>query len=103
MPRALPCSSSWRPTSAGIASSGHTSKKYFRALPKIWDIRDGLLRLLLGQALFPYTAASPELLERVDEFLGQPHLNPALARVVAEGRDVAEKALRSRELPGQQR
>jgi aminopeptidase N len=75
------------------------AEKYFQALPKIWDSRDGLLRLLLGQALFPYTAASPELLQRVDEFLGQPHLNPALARVVAEGRDVAEKALRSRELP----
>jgi aminopeptidase N len=75
------------------------AEKYFQALPKIWDSQDGLLRLLLGQALFPYTAASPELLQRVDEFLGQPHLNPALARVVAEGRDVAEKALRSRELP----
>jgi len=74
------------------------AEKYFQALPRIWDSRDGLLRLLLGQALFPYTAASPELLQRVDEFLGQPDLNPALARVVAEGRDVASKALRSREL-----
>jgi aminopeptidase N len=73
--------------------------KYFQALPEIWASRDGLLRLFLGQALFPYTAASPELLQRVAEFLGQPHLDPALARVVGEGRDVAEKALRSRELP----
>jgi len=74
-------------------------EKYFQTLPEIWDSRDGLLRLLLGQALFPYTAASPELLQRVDEFLGQPDLDPALARVVAEGRDVVSKALRSRELP----
>jgi aminopeptidase N len=74
-------------------------EKYFQALPDIWASRDGILRILLGQALFPYTAASPELLRRVDEFLGQPDLDPALARVVAEGRDVAEKALRSRELP----
>ncbi len=73
--------------------------KYFQVLPEIWASRDGLLRLFLGQALFPYTAASPELLQRVAEFLGQPHLDPALARVVGEGRDVAEKALRSRELP----
>jgi aminopeptidase N len=79
------------------------AEKYFQALPEIWDSRDGLLRLFLGEALFPYTAASPELLQRVDEFLGQPDLNPVLARVVAEGRDVAEKALRSRELPGQPR
>ena len=73
-------------------------EKYFLALPEIWASRDGLLRLFLGQALFPYTAASPELLQRVDEFLGQPGMDPALARVVAEGRDVAEKALRSRQL-----
>jgi aminopeptidase N len=76
--------------------------KYFQALPQIWATRDGLLRHLLGQALFPYTAASPELLQRVAEFLGQPDLDPALARVVAEGRDVAEKALRSRGLPDHQ-
>jgi aminopeptidase N len=73
-------------------------EKYFQALPEIWATRDGLLRIAIGQALFPYTAASPELLQRVDEFLGQPGLDPALARVVAEGRDVAEKALRSRRL-----
>jgi aminopeptidase N len=74
------------------------AEKYFQALPEIWAKRDGLQRLFLGQTLFPYTAASPELLRRVDEFLGQPDLDPALARVVAEGRDVAEKALRSRQL-----
>jgi aminopeptidase N len=73
-------------------------ERYFLALPQIWASRDGMLRILLGQALFPYTAASPELLQRVDEFLGQPGLDPALARVVAEGRDVASKALRSRQL-----
>jgi aminopeptidase N len=75
------------------------AEKYFQALPEIWATRDGLLRLLLGEALFPYTAASPGLLQRTAQFLGQPDLDPALARVVAEGRDVAEKALRSRELP----
>jgi aminopeptidase N len=73
-------------------------EKYFQALPEIWASRDGLLRIAVGQVLFPYTAASPELLRRVDEFLGQPGLDPALARVVAEGRDMAEKALRSRQL-----
>jgi aminopeptidase N len=72
------------------------AEKYFEALPVIWASRDGLLRLVLGQVLFPFTAASPQLLQRVDEFLGQPDLDPALSRVVAEGRDVAGKALRSR-------
>jgi aminopeptidase N len=71
-------------------------EKYFQVLPELWTARDGFLRIVLGQLLFPYTAASPQLLERVDEFLGHPDLDPTLSRTVAEGRDVAEKALRSR-------
>jgi aminopeptidase N len=75
------------------------AEKYFQAMPQMWVSRSGLLRQVLGQLMFPYTAASPRLLERVDEFLAQPDLDPTLVRVVAEGRDVASKALRSRELP----
>jgi hypothetical protein len=54
--------------------------------------------MLLGAELFPYSAASPELLDRIAQFLADPDIDPALARVVIEGRDVAEKALRSRAL-----
>jgi aminopeptidase N len=74
--------------------------KYFEQLPAIWAARTDLLRVLLGRGLFPYPAASPELLGRVDEFLAEPDRDPSLSRVVIEGRDIAEKALRSRALPG---
>jgi aminopeptidase N len=76
------------------------TEKFFAELPEIWATHDGMLRVLLGKLLFPYSAASPELLERVDRYLATPDLDPAIARVVIEGRDVAEKALRSRALPG---
>ena len=59
-----------------------------------------MLRVLVGKLLFPYSAASPELLERVDAFLAAPGLDPAMARVVIEGRDIVDEALRSRTLPG---
>jgi aminopeptidase N len=72
------------------------AEKYFQMLPEMWASRDGMIRIVLGRLFFPSTAASPQLLQQVDEFLGQPDLDPALARTVAEGRDVAEKALRSR-------
>ena len=75
------------------------TEKFFSQLPEIWARHDGLLRVVLGKLLFPYSAASPELLERVDAFLGTPDLDPALARVVIEGRDIVDKALRSRALP----
>jgi len=75
------------------------TERYFAELPEIWARHDGFLRVILGKLLFPYPAASPELLARVDEFLAAPDLDPALARVVVEGRDTVDKALRSRALP----
>jgi hypothetical protein len=57
-----------------------------------------MLRIVLGRLLFPYTAASPRLLQRADEFLAAGDLDPGLARAVIEGRDVAAKALRGRAL-----
>ncbi len=74
--------------------------KYFEQLPAIWAARADLLRLFLGGGLFPYTAASPELLGAVDAFLAEPGRDPSMSRVVIEGRDIVEKALRSRTLPG---
>ena len=74
--------------------------KYFEQLPAIWAARADLLRVFLGRVLFPYPAASPELLAQVDAFLAEPDLDPSLGRAVIEGRDIVEKALRSRALPG---
>ena len=76
------------------------TEKYFAQLPEVWARQDGMLRVLVGKLLFPYSAASPELLERVDAFLAAPGLDPAMARVVIEGRDIVDKVLRSRTLPG---
>jgi aminopeptidase N len=75
------------------------SERYFAELPDIWARYDGMLRVVLGKLLFPYPAASPGLLGRVDAFLAAPGLDAALARVVIEGRDIVDKALRSRALP----
>jgi aminopeptidase N len=75
------------------------AEAYFVQLPTIWAARTGLLRQFLGGLLFPYPAASPQLLRRAGEFLAGPHLDPALTRVVIEGRDTVQKALRSRALP----
>jgi aminopeptidase N len=73
--------------------------EYFARIPAIWSSRTGFARSDLVKALFPYTAASPELLSQIDEFLARPAVEPGLARIVTECRDVAEKALRARTLP----
>ncbi|HTA10651.1 MAG TPA: aminopeptidase N [Streptosporangiaceae bacterium] len=74
--------------------------KYFEQLPAIWAAYPDLLRVFLGRTLFPYSAASPELLAQAEAFLAAPGLDPSLSRAVVEGRDIVEKALRSRALPG---
>jgi hypothetical protein len=46
--------------------------------------------------LFPYSAAGPGLLASIEEFLRADPRDPGLARIVIEGRDVVQKALRAR-------
>jgi len=75
------------------------TERYFAALPGIWSSRSELFRILLGQALFPYYAASPQLIEQIDAFLDAEDRDPGLTRVVVECRDMVQRALRSRALP----
>ncbi len=74
------------------------AERYFEILPTIWSARGEHFRVLLGQMLFPYPAASPELVERISAFLAAEERDPGLARVVIECRDIIERALRSRAL-----
>jgi aminopeptidase N len=72
---------------------------YFDVLPDIWENRGDHIKRLLADGLFPYWAASPELLRQVDDFLAAEQRDPALVRVLIERRDIVERALRSRALP----
>ena len=72
--------------------------RYLAELETIWATHDGHTRVRLGELLFPYPAASPELLARIDEFLTRPR-DPGLVRVLTDHRDTVQRALRSRALP----
>jgi aminopeptidase N len=73
---------------------------YFATLPEIWENRGDHIKRVLADGLFPYWAASPELLRQVDDFLAAEQRDPALVRVLIERRDIVERALRSRALAG---
>jgi aminopeptidase N len=75
-------------------------QRYLEVLPHIWSSREEHFRLLLGQVLFPYPAASAELIEQLDGFLAVSQRDPGLVRVIVECRDTAQRALRSRALGG---
>jgi aminopeptidase N len=74
-------------------------ERYLEVMPTIWSSRGEQFRMVLGQLLFPYPAASPEVVARMDEFLAAEERDPGLARVVIECRDTVQRALRSRALP----
>jgi aminopeptidase N len=86
----------------GFQVPGHAAllapyaERYFAELPEIWASRGEHFRVLLGQALFPITAASPQLIARIDEFLAEGPRDPGLVRLLAEQRDVVQHALQSR-------
>ena len=73
--------------------------RYLGTLREIWPTRSGHLRVLLGDLLFPYPAATAELLAQIDEFLAVGPADPGMARVLTERRDTLQRALRSRALP----
>ncbi len=73
--------------------------RFFTELPGSWASLSTPMRMVFGQVLFPYSAASPDLLARMDKVLAQGDQDPAFRRAVIEGRDVAEKALRTRTRP----
>jgi aminopeptidase N len=75
------------------------AERYLEVLPAMWSSRGEHFRIVLGQLLFPYPAASPELVERIDAFLAAEERDPGLVRVLIEHRDTVERALRSRALP----
>jgi len=75
------------------------AQAYFRVLPDVWSTRGDHIKRVLADGLFPYSAASPELVQRVDAFLAAEKRDPALLRILIERRDTVERALRSRELP----
>ncbi len=76
------------------------TERFFEQLPQIWASRNDAMKLVFGQVLFPYSAASAELLDQIEVFLADGDRDPGLKRAVIQGRDVTEKALRARALPG---
>jgi len=89
----------------GFAQPEHASllapyaERYLEIMPAIWSSRGEHMRVVLGRLLFPFPAASPGLVERIDAFLAAEERDPGLVRVLIEHRDTVERALRSRALP----
>ena len=72
--------------------------RYLAAIEDIWAGGSVDQRLQLGTLLFPYPAASSELLTMIEEFLTTAPRDPALARMLRDHQDAVQRALNSRAL-----
>jgi aminopeptidase N len=70
-------------------------EKYLETADTIWDRLGTQKASVALEYIFPKPLASPELLDRVDEWLGSSPANPAAKRFVREGRDDVARALRA--------
>jgi aminopeptidase N len=70
--------------------------RYFEVLPTVWDTRTMEIAQSVTMGLYPMFLVDDETLAATDAFLAQPGLNSACRRLVIEGRDGVERAMRAR-------
>ena len=70
-------------------------QRYFESISDIWTQRAGEIARVLAVRLYP-DAISDAALAAADAFLAQSSLEPQLRRLVGEGRDDVQRALRAR-------
>jgi aminopeptidase N len=71
------------------------AKRFFEALPVVWEHRDLSAALAFGR-MYPHLIVSPETIELTDRYLERNAVPGPLRRLVLEGRDGIERALRTR-------
>jgi aminopeptidase N len=70
-------------------------QRYFDTIASVWDKRPGEIARSIAVGLYP-DAISDAALAAADAFLADTSLPPALRRLVSEGRDDVQRALRAR-------
>jgi aminopeptidase N len=84
----------WRAEQTNLLAP-YAAHEWVEALAQVWVERDTNEALTLTSALFPTTRPDPALIAAADRLLHAPWLPPAGRRIVIEGRDDAQRALRA--------
>jgi aminopeptidase N len=71
---------------------------YFKALADLWVSRPHEMAELISIGLYPGLLVSADTIERTDAYLANESPNPALRRILLEGRSEVERALKAQEL-----
>lgn len=70
--------------------------RYFKDLPQVWEKQTMEMAQVITSGMYPTYAASNELVEKTNQFLESATM-PTMVRLVTEGRDGIERALRAQE------
>ena len=68
--------------------------RYFKDLPQVWEKQTMEMAQVITSGMYPIYAASNELVEKTNDFLAKATM-PTMIRLVTEGRDGIERALRA--------
>ena len=71
-------------------------QRYFETIGEVWIQRSGEIARAIAVGLYP-DAISDSAVAAADAFLADMSLPPALRRLVSEGRDDVQRALRARQ------
>ncbi len=71
-------------------------ERFFAEIIPAWDRQTMEMGQTLAMGLYPALLVEQETLDATDGFLADPDINPALRRLVVEGRDGVVRALRAR-------
>lgn len=73
--------------------------RYFKDLPQVWEKQTMEMAQVITSGMYPIYAASAELVEKTNQFLATATM-PTMVRLVTEGRDGIERALRAQAKDG---
>ncbi|MGI8336350.1 aminopeptidase N [Actinomadura scrupuli] len=71
------------------------AERYFAEVGRIWADWSSDMAQTFAQGAYPSLVISPDTVTRTDAYLAEEHPEPALARLLAEGRDGVSRALRA--------
>jgi aminopeptidase N len=71
------------------------AERYFTEVGRIWSEWSSDMAQTFAQGAYPSLVISPDTVTRTDAYLAEQQPEPALARLLAEGRDGVSRALRA--------
>ena len=74
----------------------HFRGRFFDEIVRAWDAQTMEMGQSLAMGLYPSLVVEQRTIRDTDEFLGRDDINPALRRLVVEGRDGVRRSLSAR-------